>query len=70
MYKNSNYRNYLLFLNTSVKFSWILWMGKTEGKNPKQSTILNLRMQLENICLCKDLKSQNKTELVFISGPR
>ena len=36
-------------------------MGKTECKNQKQLTILNLRMQLENICLCKYLESQNKT---------
>ena len=41
------------------------WMQK-----PKQSTILNLPMQLEDMWLWKDLKSQNKTEFVFISGPR
>ena len=54
----------------SVKISWILWKGKTECKNQKQSTILNLRMQLESSCLCKDLKSHNKTDFVLISGPR
>ena len=74
MYKNSNYRNYKdhLFLIASVKSSWILCMdgAKTECKNQNQSTILNLRMQLKNICLCKDLKSQNITEIVFISGSR
>ena len=44
--------------------------GKVNAKTQKQSTILYLRMQLENICLCKGLKSQNKTEFVFISGSR
>ena len=44
--------------------------GKNWMQKPKQSPILNLRMQLEIICLCKDLQSQNKTEFVFISGPK
>ena len=38
-----------------------MYGAKTDCKNQKQSTILNLRIKLENICLCKDLKSHNKT---------
>ena len=73
MYKSSNYGNYKgnLFLIALVKLIFLYTMG---GENwmqkSKQSTVLNLRMQLEDMWLRKDLKSQNKTEFVFISGPR
>ena len=73
MYKSSNYGNYKgnLFLIALVK---LIFLDTMDGENwmqkPKQSTMLNLRMQLEDMCLWKDLKSQNKTEFVFISGSR
>ena len=73
MYKSSNYGNYKgnLFLIALVKLIFLYTMG---GENwmqkSKQSTVLNLRMQLEDMWLWKDLKSQHKTEFVFISGPR
>ena len=71
MYKNNTIETIkaTYFWLLQWNFPGWIWKGKSECKNQKQSTILNLRMQLENICLCKDLKSQNKTEFVFISGP-
>ena len=73
MYKSSNYGNYKgnLFLIALVKLILLYTMdGENWMQKPKQSTILNLRMQLEDMWLWKDLKSQHKTEFVFISGPR